>query len=1284
MEIPIHEKDEVIEIELEKLPAAAEALEILKDVKARLHVWHTLAVSPLSSLSCRMPDRYARPQLAYYEMRKEAKNEEEGRQKESEFVEILEAAVEKIMLHMEQGLKDVCLQYPEFEKDEMRTLDTLAAFYVRQARMERNIDKKRELFQKATKLYTTADKISMDDQNLYATHLLGRAYFCLLSGEAGKIDQATAQFNIVLQHDPHNVPATLGQACIAFNNKLYTKAFALYKKALQTERAWCPADVRLGLGHCYYKLGKVEKAKMAFERALQLDNKCVGALVGLAVIELNKKTPENIRRGVQMLSRAYQCDQTDPMALNHLANHFFFKKDYNKVQHLALHAFHNTENEAMRAESCYQLARSYHVQEDYDQAFQYYYQSTQFAPSNFVLPQYGLGQLYILRGDTENASACFEKVLKIHPGNYETMKILGSLYAGSAVQAKRDLAKTYLKKVTEQIPDDVEAWIELAQILEQNDMAGALAAYGTAIKILQEKVQVEIPPEILNNVAALHFRLNNLPEAAKNYELSLERCRTEFQNREESYYESIATTIHYNTARLYEAQNESEKAVKEYKDILREHPNYIDCYLRLGCIARDRGQINDASYWFKEVFRISQNHADGWSLIGNMHMAKQEWGPAQKKFERIISQAETKEDTYSHVALGNIWLQTLHQPTRDREKEKRHQDRALQLYKQVLRLDNRNIYATNGIGCVLAYKGHIPEARDVFAQVREATADFPDVWLNIAHIYVEQKQYTAAIQMYENCLKKFFKHHNTEILMYIARAHYKCASTVPNSTAKLRECKKIILKARRVAPYDPVILYNLALVLEKLAMKVMQDEKSVLSTVLSAVHELGLAKKYFSSINELGDRQRFDLDLVRQEEKRCQDLLHQATFHVARAKNQDEQERKVKQQQEAERNALRAKFEEEQQKVLEEKQKKAQEMIEKRTVFKEQTKDKLLFSQLPEEKPQRKKQRRQDADDFVTDGSGSENEDGTKKRKRRHSGGEGDRENRDVDRKRKRHKKRRGDDDRASGDEEAAGPSDRKEDRKRRRDGRKDTSRGKGKDRGHSGRDDHRSSSSKNSRFRSKEFIDSSSDSDDENKSKLVIADEKTSDPSSASDSDHGSEKRKRSPSKSPSDSDSDIEIKKKSKKKFAVQKFAIGSDEEREHEQGAVSSQKNSSDDEAEDDEEDVVVKKQRLRVNDNSDSEVERSPVASPAPKADHEDSDNENDNASDGRRNSQDSDQDGNMDNENASPAGGNGSNAGSGDEESGNFLPSAAETRSDNSDAGSPAPQTANHDSDDDSD
>ncbi|KAH8040621.1 hypothetical protein HPB51_011936 [Rhipicephalus microplus] len=311
---------------------------------------------------------------------------------------------------------------------------------------------------------------------------------------------------------------------------------------------------------------------------------------------------------------------------------------------------------------------------------------------------------------------------------------------------------------------------------------GTLAIYccPTDLPCFEIQVKADVPPEILNNVGALHFRMGNLQEARRFYEASLERSRTE-ANNDEHYYSSISVTTTYNLARLYEALSLFDRAEQAYKNILREHPNYVDCYLRLGCMARDRGQIYEASDWFKEALQVNQEHPDSWSLIGNLHLAKQEWGPGQKKFERILKGAQG--DAYSLVALGNVWLQTLHQPIRDRDKERRHQDRALSMYKQVLRLDPRNIWAANGVGAVLAHKGYISESRDIFAQVREATADFCDVWLNIAHIYVEQKQYVAAIQMYENCLRKFYRHHHVDILVYLARALFRC-----NPAARVQAC----------------------------------------------------------------------------------------------------------------------------------------------------------------------------------------------------------------------------------------------------------------------------------------------------------------------------------------------------------------------------------------------------------------------------------------------------------------------------------------------------------------
>ena len=65
-------------------------------------------------------------------------------------------------------------------------------------------------------------------------------------------------------------------------------------------------------------------------------------------------------------------------------------------------------------------------------------------------------------------------------------------------------------------------------------------------------------------------------------------------------------TTTYNLARLHEGLCEFEKSENVYKGILKEHPLYIDCYLRLGCIARDKEQIYEASDWFKEALQRNQ------------------------------------------------------------------------------------------------------------------------------------------------------------------------------------------------------------------------------------------------------------------------------------------------------------------------------------------------------------------------------------------------------------------------------------------------------------------------------------------------------------------------------------------------------------------------------------------------------------------------------------------------------------------------------------------------------
>lgn len=57
-------------------------------------------------------------------------------------------------------------------------------------------------------------------------------------------------------------------------------------------------------------------------------------------------------------------------------------------------------------------------------------------------------------------------MLELVPDNYETMKILGSLYASKGETEK---ARGLLSRAVEHLPEDIEAVLELAQLLETID-----------------------------------------------------------------------------------------------------------------------------------------------------------------------------------------------------------------------------------------------------------------------------------------------------------------------------------------------------------------------------------------------------------------------------------------------------------------------------------------------------------------------------------------------------------------------------------------------------------------------------------------------------------------------------------------------------------------------------------------------------------------------------------------------------------------------------------------------
>ena len=116
-------------------------------------------------------------------------------------------------------------------------------------------------------------------------------------------------------------------AQINFIKKNYQKSLDLYKKCLEINKS-LPVKARLGMAYSFYYLGKYEMARACFQRIIKLDQNCVEAYLGLAVVE---DKAENDDEYFKALNTAYQINKEHPLTLVHIAEHYLLRKDLQKA-----------------------------------------------------------------------------------------------------------------------------------------------------------------------------------------------------------------------------------------------------------------------------------------------------------------------------------------------------------------------------------------------------------------------------------------------------------------------------------------------------------------------------------------------------------------------------------------------------------------------------------------------------------------------------------------------------------------------------------------------------------------------------------------------------------------------------------------------------------------------------------------------------------------------------------------------------------------------------------------
>lgn len=867
-----------------------------------------------------------------------------------------------------------------------------------------------------------------------------RVGFAMCCYKLGQVDRAKAAFARALTLDPDNVEAMVGSAVLDMAGSAGSSTEnAIKRMSMASLIDHSNAMVQNHLANHYFwkwtaetgtvSLSLGSKVLIASQRmALEVgDPVRIGTKFETIIAQIqdddddNEEENEDGSAGTKFIL-AHPWKEADCTGLK------LWKKDYERVFHLAKGAYNSTKVPEIQAESLFFLARVSHAKEEHDSAFKFYERACKLSP-DLSPARFGLAQTLIVQEKYKEAAVELSELLKACTNATDAYALLGLLQVrDGSIKAEEGFSN--LRKAMELDPanPDLVLFEALALQQQKNDYGKSLLRYQKAVELLKRQ-GTPVPYHIYNNIGVLSHETRLYEQALEMYRkalvslsddngmsvdaklenkgidgntvrhvdndmfyayiesgykatvtsttelklidatgtkldsLSLStgdhiRLQGEFcteivsisatedgdivikledtfnpvienedtdatvvpleVKRENSLLDiDEATTVAFNIARIHEVTGKTIAAIELHKAITKRNPAYVNSYLRLACIAVDCGSLHECARWLKIAAASAPGNSEVLTLIGNLHLSLCDWKPAQKVFDGLMAQKIASVEAYSALSMGNIYFANLHV---SEQRYAKHLQYAADYYKRILGKDPLNAYAANGIGTVLAEKGEIFKAKEVFNRVREVSGDsINDALLNLGHIYLAQKKHPEALQLYTSYMKrsedgstpitsKSRTDDDVDVLMYIAFAYFDWArhtelfndtNAAPADGRYKHAMQHLQLAIDKGSKKDLVLKYNLCMtklqaancVLQKLTRNITRTVEEV-EEALAGLEESFLVVENISKQKEEGDKKvNIRTSTLEDFMKHCRANIASAQSHLEDEKKRAEEER---------------------------------------------------------------------------------------------------------------------------------------------------------------------------------------------------------------------------------------------------------------------------------------------------------------------------------------------------------------------------------------------------------
>jgi RNA polymerase-associated protein CTR9 len=681
---------------------------------------------------------------------------------------------------------------------------------------------KENFLQDATATLNDAMRLSPSYPALsLARGTLGLLKAALLTGQpAGRtggdrakhLADAAKAFDETLRHsNGKNMMALLGKARATYIMGRYADALQLYQQALERAPDMLDPDPRIGLGCCLWALGHKDHAHSAWDRSLELNpnSSIAHTLLGLYYLDQSSRFATSDEEFGPLYKKAmtvhtqtaFKLNDMQPLTCATFGGYFLLRRNWANVDKLAKRAVEQTDTTAIMSDGWYLRARQAHYQDDIASAAECYNKSdlARGGDEKGYLPaKFGAAQLRISNQDYDGAKFRLEKIVS-QSRSPEAMTLLGILHAEDVFTAQangnkedksteRRKAIALLEQVRaawrdpkKNLTPDAAVLLNLARLYENEAHDKSLACLLQVEQLeiegipeedrpeeIEDEVEMKkamrelISPQLLNNIGCFHYYGEKFAQAREDFQTALNACVKMGDKDSSIDTDALVTTISFNLARTYEAENMDDEAKVVYTSLLQRHPDYTDASLRLTYIALNTDPAAGATS-MKQLIESDPGNLEIRSLYGwfinktkKRTLALNE--DAEQRHYKHTLQTYDKHDLYSLTGMGNLHLAVAREMPRatDQEKDKRSgvYRRAVEFFDKVLALDPRNAYAAQGMGIALVEdRKDSQNSIQIFSRARESIKDY-SVHLNLGHVFVDVKQFGRSIENYEIALAR--------------------------------------------------------------------------------------------------------------------------------------------------------------------------------------------------------------------------------------------------------------------------------------------------------------------------------------------------------------------------------------------------------------------------------------------------------------------------------------------------------------------------------------------------